>query len=89
MGRGVWWGSAPRTAEGAKRRRSQGGYVGVAPPRRKGGSERYRHWLLPSLGDGEGASYSGVARNLLRGQELGCKRSAAQQPPDVRWRKAP
>ena len=67
MGRGVWWGSAPRTAEGAKRRRSQGGYVGVAPPRRKGGSERYRHWLLPSLGDGEGGQLQWRSQKFVKG----------------------
>ena len=66
-GERVWWGSAPRTAEGAKRRRSQGGYVGVAPPRRKGGSERYRHWLLPSLGDGEGGQLQWRSQKFVKG----------------------
>ena len=110
--------SSCRTAEGAKRHRSQGGkergwgagVVGVCPPycRRReapyvAGGLCWGSPLPAVKGDrggtvigcsalwemGRGPSYSGVARNLLRGQELGCKRSAAQQPPDGRRRKAP
>ena len=110
--------SSCRTAEGAKRHRSQGGkergwgggFGGGLPPvlpKARSAVGRRGAMLgspLPAVkGDrsgtvigcsplwemGRGASYSGVARNLLRGQELGCKRSAAQQPPDGRRREAP
>jgi len=67
VGRGVWWGSAPRSAEGAKRRRPQGGYARGRPPRRKGGSGRYRHWLLRSLGDGEGAQLQWRSQKFVKG----------------------
>ena len=88
--------SSCRTAEGAKRHRSQGGkergwgggfggglppvlpkarsavgrrgaMLGVAPPRRKGGSGRYRHWLLRSLGDGEGAQLQWRSQKFVKG----------------------
>ena len=67
MGRGCGGGLPPVLPKARSAVGRRGAMLGVAPPRRKGGSERYRHWLLPSLGDGEGGQLQWRSQKFVKG----------------------
>ena len=93
MGSGCGGGLPPVLPKARSAVGRRGAMLGVAPPRRKGGSGRYRHWLLRSLGDGEGGQLQWRSQKFDKGagvrvQTVG-DQSATQQPPDGRRLEAP
>ena len=67
MGSGCGGGLPPVLPKARSAVGRRGAMLGVAPPRRKGGSGRYRHWLLRSLGDGEGAQLQWRSQKFVKG----------------------